>query len=394
MLFSPASEGECAEIIEDCRRTGQTLDIQGGNTRAGLGRTAPADAILSTQNLTGVTLYEPAEMVFSARAGTPLRDIEAMLAEKNQILPFEPMDFRTLFGAAGEPTIGGVAATNSSGPRRIMSGAARDHLIGLRLVNGRGEIVKSGGRVMKNVTGLDLVKLNCGAFGTLGFLTEVTFKLLPAPRDSGALVFEGLDDASAIACLCAAMGSPFEVSGAAHLPLGVGEGRAQTVLRIEHFPASVNYRLDRLAHALASYGKPAHMDHAATTKLFADIRDCAPLAEPRERAIWKLSVAPTKGPEVIRTIAKSTEASWFYDWSGGLIWLAVPAQGDCSASGVRAAIAASGGHATLMRAPDAARAEIPVFQPLSAPLMKLTAGIKSSFDPDGVLNVGRMYAGI
>lgn len=391
---NPRDDADVADIVREARAKKSTLAIVGGGTRAGLGRPSPADATLSTRGLSGITLYEPAEMVISARAGTPLRDIEAALGDKAQMLPFEPMDFRALYGTAGEPTIGGVAASAASGPRRVQSGAARDHLIGLRLVNGRGEIVKSGGRVMKNVTGLDLVKPNCGALGTLGVLTEVTFKLTPTPRDSATLVFEELDDARAIACLCAAMGSPYEVSGAAHLPAGVGRDVARTLLRIEHFPDSVAYRLGRLTQTLAEYGAPARLDHAESLAIWRDIRDVVPLAEPRDRAIWKLSVAPTRGPEVVSTIAKTIDARWFYDWSGGLIWLSTPAERDCGASATRAAIAANGGHATLVRAPDEIRARVDVFQPIATPLMRLTRGVKASFDPDGVLNAGRMYAGI
>ena len=181
-LHSPSTEADVAAIVRDARARKSTLAIKGGGTRDGLGRIAPADEVLSTRALSGIAFYEPAEMVISALAGTPLRDIDAALAGHAQCLPFEPMDARALYGSAGEPTIGAVAACNISGPRRVQAAAARDHLIGVRFVNGAGEIIKSGGRVMKNVTGLDLVKLSAGAFGTLGVLTQVTFKLLPAPR--------------------------------------------------------------------------------------------------------------------------------------------------------------------------------------------------------------------
>ena len=354
-----------------------------------------AAATLSTRALVGVTLYEPAEMVIAARAGTPLAEIEATLSQKGQMLPFEPMDHRALYASAGKPTIGAVAACNLSGPRRIQAGAARDHLIGVRLVNGRGEIVKSGGRVMKNVTGLDLVKLSCGAHGTLGLLSEVTFKVLPKPQATGTLVFEGLDDEAARACMSAALGSPFEVSGAAHLPKDVSsDGAAQTLLRIEHFPDSADYRLTALAKSLAQFGACRRLDETQSQLCWRDIRDVTALAAPATEAIWRVSVAPTRAPALVAGIADKLRTRRLYDWGGGLVWLATPADGDCGAGVIRAAVEATGGHATLVRAADEARARIEVFQPLPEALMKITRGVKASFDPDGVLNPGRMYAGV
>ena len=390
-IHAPTTEAEAAAIIAAAR--GSTpLVIEGGGTRAGLGRPMQVAATLSTRALTGITLYEPAEMVISARAGTPLAEIETTLAEKGQMLPFEPMDHRALFGGVGAPTIGAVAACNISGPRRIQAGAARDHLLGVRLVNGRGEIVKSGGRVMKNVTGLDLVKLNCGAFGTLGVLTEVTFKVLPKPPATATLMFEKLDDARAIACMSAALGSPFEVSGAAHLPAWTGGAR--TLLRIEHFPESLDYRAPALAKALAAFGAARRLADAESEVLWREIRDAAFVAQPADDAVWRLSVAPSRAAALVARVTDVIRARATYDWGGGLIWLATAAKGDCGDDIIRAAIAVTGGHATLVRAPEEARARLDVFQPLAEPLMKLTRGIKASFDPDGILNPGRMYAGI
>jgi glycolate oxidase FAD binding subunit len=358
-----------------------------------VGRPAQSEATLSSAGLIGVTLYEPAEMVVAARAGTPLAEVVRTLAEKNQELPFEPMDHRPLLGSTGEPTIGAVAAGNISGPRRVIAGAARDALIGVRFVNGRGEAIKSGGRVMKNVTGLDLVKLMAGSWGTLGFLTEVTFKVLPRPERVATLVLTGLDDARAVAALCAAVASPFEVTGAAHLPAKV-DGTARTLIRIEGFSFSVDYRLGELRKLLKGYGAADVIDGEAADALWRTVRDVMPFAEPRDKAVWRVSTAPTKGPHVAAQIGRARDARWYYDWSGGLLWIATDAAGDAGASVIRAAVRAHGGHATLVRAPAEVRAAVDVFQPLGAPLMQLTAGIKTAFDPAGILNPGRMYAGV
>ncbi|WP_342110013.1 glycolate oxidase subunit GlcE [Methylobacterium sp. SI9] len=391
-VYEPGTEAEAAEIVRAAAERGERLRLEGGGTAAGLGRPAQDTATLSARKLTGITLYEPAEMVVAARAGTPLAEVEALLATKGQMLPFEPMDFRGLYGTTGAPTFGAVAAINNAGPRRINAGAARDSLIGVRFVNGRGEAIKSGGRVMKNVTGLDLVKLMAGAHGTLGLLTEVTFKVLPASERVATLVFSGLDDARAVTALSEALGSPFELTGAAHLPAGIGAPEARTLMRCEGFSESIDYRTGELRRLLKRYGQPEIVDGAAGAVLWRGVRDATPLAEPRNTALWRISTAPGHGPALAAAVAVERDARWFFDWGGGLIWLATGAEGDAGADAIRRAVRARGGHATLVRAPDAVRAAVPVFEPLAEPLMRLSAGIKAAHDPAGVLNPGRMYA--
>lgn len=388
-LLVPQTESEAVELVKDARERGAPIAIAGGGTRVGLGRPVQTATSLSTRALSGIVFYEPAELVIRARAGTPLRDVEAALAEKGQALPFEPMDHRSIYGSQGEPTIGAVAAANISGPRRIRNGAARDSLIGVRFVNGAGEIVNSGGRVMKNVTGLDLVKLQCGAHGTLGLLTEVTFKLIPDTERTGTLAIQGLDDAKAVEAMSAALGSPFEVAGAAHLP---GRG---TFLRIEHFAPSVDYRLSALEKLLARFGAMRRLDHDESLALWRDIRDARPVLNDASDAVWRISVAPTQAPGLLASLrARNIGASYLLDWGGGLVWLAAAPQGDGGATAIRAALAGTSGYATLVRAPDAMRSAVEVFQPQAGALMQLARGVKASLDPAGLFNPGRMYAGV
>ena len=391
MILSPTTESDIVAAISEARAKKAPLAIQGGGTRKGLARPAQTEHTLSLAAMNDIVFYEPGEMVFCAHAGTAVETIEAMLAERGQMLPFEPMDHRRLFGASGAPTIGAIAACNISGPRRISHGAARDSLIGLKFVNGAGEPIKTGGRVMKNVTGLDLVKLSSGAFGTLGVLTEATFKVLPRPEAVATLVLRNLDDEAAITALSQALGSPFEVSGAAHLPAGVGGSDARTLLRIENFRHSVAYRVAELRKLV---GGDVVLYDEETRAVWRDVADCAFFAAPDERAVWRVSTAPSRGPDLVRFVQKGGAVAHFFDWGGGLVWLAVDAADDAREKDVRAAVAACGGHATLVRAPDELRARIDVFQPLPEPMMKLTRGIKASFDPDGILNPGRMYAGV
>ena len=391
-VLTPTSEAEAAQQVSEARARGQKLDIVGGGTRKGLGRPARGDGGLSSAQMSGVVFYEPAEMVICAKAGTRVRDVEALIAQRGQILPFEPTDHRGLYGTTGEPTIGGLAAANVSGPRRISAGAARDSLIGLRLVNGRGEIIKSGGRVMKNVTGLDLVKLNCGAHGTLGFVTEATFKLLPKPESEASIVIRRLDDKRAIEALSIALGSPFGVSGAAHISAGMGREFPRTFLRIEGFRASVDYRIASLIALLEPFGAKHALEDEYSGRIWRAIGDAAFLAAPAERAVWRVSLAPSKAADFVARVGDRAHAH-FFDWGGGLVWLSSDAsQG--AAAGIRAALAPLGGHATLVRAPDELREAIDVFEPLSAPLTRITRGVKASFDPDGLFNTGRMYRGI
>lgn len=390
----PRDEQDACEIIREASEKGTLLSLSGQNTKAEMGRPNQTDASISSAALTGITLYEPAEMVIAAKSGTPLSEVVRTLAEKGQELPFEPMDYRPLLSTKAEPTIGSVAAMNISGPRRIMAGAARDSLIGVRFVNGRGEAVKSGGRVMKNVTGLDLVKLMSGSWGTLGFLTEVTFKVLPKQERKTTLVLRGLKDEQAIEALSQALGSPFDVTGAAHIPARARQG-ASTLIRLEGFSASVDYRLGELRRLLKRFGGSTDiLEGRGAEAVWQSLRDATVLMDAVDRAIWRVSTAPTKGPSFMKQVAQSLDAQWFYDWGGGLIWISTPFARDAGASVLREATRTFGGHATLVRAPAEVRSAVDVFEPQAEALMTLTKGIKASFDPAGILNPGRMYAGV
>ncbi|MBV9567838.1 MAG: glycolate oxidase subunit GlcE [Hyphomicrobiales bacterium] len=392
-IHTPRTEAEAASIIADAAARRVSLSIAGAGTKRALGRFTQTQDVLSSAAISGITLHEPAELVIAARAGTPLAEVERKLAEVRQRLPFEPMDYRPLLGTSGEPTIGGMAATNLSGPRRIKAGACRDSFLGTRFVNGRGEAVKSGGRVMKNVTGLDLTRLMAGAFGTLGFLTEVIFRVVPLPETQATLVLGGLSDRRGIEALSAGLGSPFEVTGAAHLPAGIGEEKARTILRLEGFESAVSYRAKALAEALREFGAADVLDASASEKLWREVRDVSFLAPARDTAIWRISVAPTRSPTVTESLGSRLSARWFQDWGGGLVWLSCAAEGDAGAGLVHEAASSAGGHALLVRAPEAVRAAVDVFQPQPEPVMKLTRAVKESFDPAGVLEPGRLYAG-
>ena len=357
--MTPQSETELAQIIKDASGP---LRIKGGGTRP-IGQTT-GDA-LSTAKLSGITLYEPGALTLVAQAGTPVEEIEKTLAAENQRLAFEPMDHRTLLGTKGTPTIGGVVAANVSGPRRIAVGACRDFMLGVRYVDGMGNIVKNGGRVMKNVTGYDLVKLMTGSYGTLGVLTEVSLKVLPAVETTATYTLTGLDDATAIKALSAALSSPFEVTGAAHDP-----ATATTSLRLEGFKASVDYRADALSKHLEAFGTLSKAENN-----WAAIRDVTAFAN-QQGDVWRISVKPSDAAALAANLGATAVQ---YDWGGGLIWAQAP-----TGHNLRGAMGDIAGHATLIRGTGQ------TFHPEPATLAAISQGLRYRFDPRGILNTGIM----
>jgi glycolate oxidase FAD binding subunit len=383
----------------------KSLEVIGGGSKRALGRPSQTDLTLDLSGLAGVMLYEPDELVLSAKAGTKLSDIETLVAGSDQELAFEPMDFGPLLGTApGMATIGGVLSVNASGPRRIKVGAARDHFLGFSAVSGRGETFKSGGRVVKNVTGYDLCKLMAGAFGTLGAMTDVTIKVLPRAETEQTLLVPGLGAARAAEAMMQAMASSCEVSGAAHLPAGVvsrlpglPDGQALTALRLEGVAPSVAHRKTLLESLMRPYGSPETLDTEASRTLWRAMRDVTPFAADGPagaRHVWRLSTAPTQGAALGAALAAEADVELIYDWSGGLIWAALAPSDDAGAALVRRAVANAGGQATLIRAPAAIRAAIDVFTPDGPGIAALSQRIKDGFDPKSVLNPGRMWAGV
>lgn len=397
MTGIPQTEEEAASIIRDHASRGEPLSIFGGNSRSGFGLAANGVAAISSRGLSGIVAYNPGEMVMTARAGTPVAEIEAVLASNNQMMAFEPMDHRPVMGTTGEPTIGGVFAANVSGPRRFVAGAARDSLLGVRFVNGLGEIVKAGGRVMKNVTGLDLVKLMAGSHGTLGLLTEVTFRVPPAPKTEQTLVISGLTDEEATRAMAIAMALPVEVTGAAHLPPTVAwkflggalQDGGATALRIEGLAASVDARIAKLSAAMSSFGPVIRLDREQSHQIWREIRDVLPFADGTMRPVWRVSVAPSAGHGLVAALRLEAGVDAFYDWQGGLAWLRMEAEPDGAL--LRAYIAKSGGgHATLMRAKPEARMTTSVFQPQPEAIALLAERVRQKFDPAGIFNPGKM----
>lgn len=407
----PESADQVAEAVRTAIVESRRLDVIAGGTKAGWGRPTDADTRLDLAGLAGGVLYEPEELVLTARPGTPLAEIEALLAERRQHLAFEPPDLSPLFGCdpnappsnAGG-TLGGAFFCNLAGPRRIKAGAARDHILGFQAVSGRGECFKAGGRVVKNVTGFDLSKLIAGSFGTLAAVTELTVRALPAPEDTHTVVLFGLSDPDGGRAMTIALTSACDVSGAAHLPTGIASASSvpaiaasacsATLLRLEGPARSVASRARELSRLLGQFGTFVVLDAAESGAAWREIRDASFFVALPQHQVWRLSVPPSTGADVVARILDQVAGHAFYDWGGGLIWLALDPGVDACEAVVRGAVGISGGHATLLRAPTEVRARVSVFQPQPPHLAALTRRIKDAFDPHQVLNPGRMYADV
>jgi glycolate oxidase FAD binding subunit len=402
--FIPRGEAEVVDAVRWAIAGKHPLAISGAGSKQGWGRPSDATSSLSLKALGGIDLYEPEELVLSARAGTRMSELEQRLAQHGQQLAFEPPDLGPLFGReAGQGTLGGAVGCNLAGPRRIAAGAARDHVLGFSGVNGLGETFKAGGRVVKNVTGFDLSKLLSGSFGTLAVMTQITLKVLPAPEESRSILVVGADAAGAIGVMGTALRSPHEIDGAAYLPvraaqrsrvMAIAQGVKPVVaLRLEGAAPSVAARGTALKDLLKDRGEIVELATVESRILWGEIRDVAPYVTDATRAVWHISVPPATGAKIATETATEDDDVYF-DWGGGRIWLASAEDVATTAMRVRRAVIGVGGHATLIRAADAARRTVPVFQPPSGAEAALIARLKDNFDPHRILNPGRMYEGL
>ena len=394
----PRDAADLLDLIRTASDAETPLELYGHGSKRGIGHAVAARQSVDLSALSGVIFYEPEEIVISVHAATPLAEIEALLAANRQELAFEPQDYGPLFGLPrGSGTIGGALAANLGGPRRIKTGSARDHVLGIEAVSGRGEVFKSGGRVVKNVTGYDLSRGLSGSWGTLAAFTSLTFKVLPRAEFSSTLIVFDLDDNAGIELLCRAMGSPAEVSGAAHLPaitaaslphLGA-QGRPCTLIRLEGFKPSVLYRAERLNALIGPDHEITRLDEEMSRDLWQAVRDAEAFADHVD-PVWRISTAPSNGPAFIEALRSAATFRHYYDWSGGLVWLEVPdAPADAGASAIRETLAQFGGHATLVRA-SGVDPSVPRFHPQPASLAALSRRLKFAFDPLAILNPGRM----
>ena len=393
------------QVVRAAIASEQPLEIIGHGTRRQIGQPMATNAVLDISALNAVTSYEPNELIITVQAGAPLADVQSLIDSKNQQFAFEPADTSALLGVSGSGTIGGMIGAGLAGPRRIKAGGVRDHLLGAHAVSGFGDSFKTGGRVVKNVTGYDLCKLLTGSWGTLAVMTEVTLKVMPRPESERTLMLSGLDDLTANRAMTAALGSPFDVSGAAHLPnsafrstggtlAGLGpEGRSITLLRLEGIAASVADRANSLGKTLAPFGSVDMLQDDASAAVWRAVRDIEPFAAGGALGawpVWRIVCPPASGGALGQALARDTGGDVIYDWGGGLIWAALPPKPDAQAALVRQRVEALGGHASLIRASELVRRNLDVFHPQPGGLAGLSERVRNSFDPKTILNRGRM----
>jgi glycolate oxidase FAD binding subunit len=396
------------QVVRAALASEQPLEIIGHGSKRLIGQPMATNALLDLSDLNAVTAYEPNELIITVQAGAPLADVKSLIDSKNQQFAFEPMNTSALLGTPDMGTIGGMIGAGLAGPRRIKAGGARDHLLGAHAVSGFGDSFKAGGRVVKNVTGYDLCKLLAGSWGTLAVMTEVTLKVMPRPESERTLVLRGLDDITANKAMTAALGSAFDVSGAAHVPKSVfragGAGlsdlgssqEAVTLLRLEGITASAVHRAASLGKLLEPFGTAEILEDAASMAAWSSIRDVQPFAANGALGawpVWRIVCPPASGGALGERLARDTGGDVIYDWGGGLIWAALPQKPDAQAALVRQRVDAVGGHATLLRASEQVRRNVDVFHPQQGGLADLSERVRHSFDPKYILNRGRMIRG-
>ena len=396
--LAPASAhslAEVSDIINAAIADDKRLEVRATGTKKALGRSIDYDGVLDVSKLTGVIDYQPEELILTLRAGTPLVEVEALLENANQMLAFDAPDYGRFLGAGDAGTIGGIMVANMSGSRRLTVGAARDFMLGFEAVSGRGELFKSGGKVVKNVTGYDLSKLICGSFGTLAVVDEITLKTLPRPETSLSLLFPADEMASATKMIAEIFATPHEPGSAAILPRDVAKSAhidmnapMIIVIRLEGIAASVN---DRASHLLNANSAGEKLVHSKSKNLWQKIRDVDLLAGIKGD-VWKVSCAPSLAAGFLKKLGQQVEFTFYADWAGGLIWLSGASDANFG-NAIRTALGVDG-FAMLMKHSGETDNQVSPFQPLASPMFDLHKRVKASFDPKSVLNFGRMHDGI
>ncbi|MCZ6525196.1 MAG: FAD-binding protein [Gammaproteobacteria bacterium] len=401
--FTPVSVQQIEELLKWTLSENKTLTVKGRGGKTGFGHLMETDCTISLEKLSGILNYDPAELVMQALPGTPLDEIEAALSANNQHLAFEPMRLGQLYNTHAESgSIGGTFMANLSGPRRFKSGAARDHILGIKAVSGRGQAYQSGGMVIKNVTGYDMSKLLTGSWGTLSIITEVIFKVLPAPQTSQSLCVLNQQPEAALALMTKLAQSPHDISGLAYLPGdlskhfkhydGVDDDTSLTMIRLEGSVLSVAERLKSVMRLIPHKWRTETMQQEASQQLWTSIRDVSVFTIFGDTpVIMKLSIPPAAATGITDFIKDSAGVHWYMDAAGGWLWISMPEDlATTLIPAIRKKVAMHGGSVVLYSAIEKIKKTVGIFSPQPAALVALNKRIKESFDPENILNPGRL----
>ncbi len=400
--FKPLNENEIAEFVRNCHSKNIPIEIKGHGSKAKVGRNFQSEKLIDLSNYSGIIKYEPEELYIKVKAGTPLSEITNELDKNNQHLAFEPLDLGYIFEGKSNPgTIGGTIACNFSGSRRFKVGSARDHVLGIKIINGRGEIIKSGGTVVKNVTGYDLSKIVTGSYGTLAIISELSLKVLPKPPSTKTLIIHSAQLKKAIEYMSTGLSSSVDVSGAVFYPEYFKDKFSLndltnkgpiTALRIEGVNSSIEDRINRLVKELGLLNDEINFLDEQQSKIFWRYTQDLKAFQKTTKDIMKIVVPPSETLNLLNNLKKFS-SRYFIEWGGNLIWFEIENMSQEILKTMNEVIAKCGGYNILVKLDDGFKSSMDVFK-IDHIKYKLSEKLKTSFDPKRILNPGKMYSGI
>ncbi len=401
-VLRPDSEKQISEIIKNCYRKNIPLEILGSGTKKNIGRNFQSEKTLDLSNYSGIIEYKPEELYIKVKAGTSIKEIKEELNKNNQHLAFEPTDFGPLFfGENNEGTIGGVISCNFAGPRRFKVGSARDHILGFKGVNGKGEIIKSGGTVVKNVTGYDLSKVISGSFGTLTVFTEIAIKVLPKPSLGKTLVIDNPHLKKGLEYLNISLSSSSDPSGGVFYPENFRKHFSFndltvtgpiTAIRIEGSQSSIDHRIKKLGKELKINSDEAVILAPEQSEIFWDETRRLKVFSGLKKNLLRIVVPASETFDLLNKI-KNFKGQYFIDWGGNLIWLQLDNISSKILKDIRNSVKESLGYLTIIKIEEDLKASADIFT-IDPIKYKISEKIKKSFDPKRILNPGKMYIGI
>ena len=401
-IFKPTTEDEISNIVRECYKKGIPIEINGLKSKSKIGRNFQAEKTLDLSNYSGIIDYKPEELYIKVKAGTPLEEINIALEKNNQQLAFEPTDFGFIFeGKKNLGTMGGVMSCNFAGPRRFKVGSVRDHVLGFRGINGKGEIIKSGGTVVKNVTGYDLSKILSGSFGTLTILSEIAIKVLPKPLCNKTLVIDNPHLKKAIEYLNLALSSSSDVSGGAFYPeifrnyFSLNDltiKGALTAIRVEGPQNSVDQRIDKLKKELKVNTDEVSVLETQQSNLFWKNTQNLSVFSNIKNNLIRLVVPPSSTFDLLQKM-KKYQINYFIDWGGNLIWVEINKINTKILKEINDIVREYQGYLTVIKIEEHLKAQVDIFA-IDPIKYKISEKIKKSFDPKRILNPGKMYIGI